>query len=119
MKYYDDKLKSVLATKEILKVKFPIIQLMGSTCHISSLQIIDKGVYVLNDIYYFLYPKTIKQLKSGAIDNLINGLTMIEELKDVYQNHERSTEDEINVVKSKQKKKGVKNVFVGQAGPAR
>lgn len=48
-KYYDDKLKSVLATKrhlnqfiessskwskkEILKIKFPIIQLMGSTCH--------------------------------------------------------------------------------------
>lgn len=93
-KYYDDKLKSVLATKrhlnqfieslsnwskkEILKIKFPIIQLMGSTCHISSLQIIDKGVYVLNDIYYFLYPKTIKQLKSGAIDDLIKGLVILE-----------------------------------------
>lgn len=79
IKYNDDKLKFVPATKrhlnqfigspakwskkEILKIKFPIIQLMGSTCHISSLQLIDKGVYALNDVYHFLYPKTIKQLK--------------------------------------------------------
>lgn len=29
---------------------------------------------------------------------------MIDELKDIYQNHERITEDEINAVKNKQKK---------------
>ncbi|GAA5804614.1 hypothetical protein HPULCUR_010116 [Helicostylum pulchrum] len=70
----------------------------------STLRLIDKGLYVLDEVYSFSYPKTIKQLKGGDIDALIKGLitleNMIDELKDLHQNNKRSTEDEINLVKN-------------------
>lgn len=71
-KYYNDALKLCLASKqhlnhllslapnitskEICKIKLPMIQIMGMNCHISLINLVDKNVYVVQDVYSFKYP---------------------------------------------------------------
>lgn len=83
-KYYNDALKLCLASKqhlnhllslapnitskEICKIKLPMIQIMGMNCHISLINLVDKNVYVVQDVYSFKYPKTIKQVEEGGVE---------------------------------------------------
>ncbi|KAI7900441.1 uncharacterized protein BX663DRAFT_517600 [Cokeromyces recurvatus] len=92
-KYYIDALKLTLSSKQhlndfvsslplltaedVVQIKMPIIQILGMNCHISCLQIVDKNVYFSQDIFSFSYPKTIKEVKKGAINNIITGLDLI------------------------------------------
>lgn len=88
-KYYKDVLKLTLATKQHLNtiisslhsltpkklpsIKLPIVLIVSMNCHISCINLVDKNVYVLQDIYTFNYPKTIKEIKEGAIDDIMIG----------------------------------------------
>ncbi|KAI8143387.1 hypothetical protein BJV82DRAFT_668449 [Fennellomyces sp. T-0311] len=105
-KFYTDKLKTVLATKcqlnhfimstpltasEIKKVQMPIIQIIGTTCHISALKLIDKGVYILDQVARLQYPMTIKQLRSGGIEDLLNKLEIIKVTAKDFQETRRSS----------------------------
>lgn len=49
---------------------------MDLTCRFGGLIVVDKGVYVPNDVNQLAYPKSIKQLKSGTIDSLIMGFVI-------------------------------------------
>lgn len=93
-KYYKDALKLALSSKqhlnhilsslpnitaeEIASIKLPIIQIMGLTVHISCLSVVDKNLYVLQDVYSFNYPKNIKEIKGGAIGRMMTGLLLID-----------------------------------------
>lgn len=86
-KYYKDALKLTLSAKqhlntiisslhsltpkELPSIKLPIVQIMGINCYISCINLVDKNVYVLQDVYTFNYPKTIKEIKEGAIDDIM------------------------------------------------
>lgn len=92
-KYYDDKAKSVLAGKAhinkfitsakrlparlIPTIQYPIIQVMGLNCHVFSLSLVDKNVYILQKIKSLSYPRTFQELRSGGIKKLIDGLNII------------------------------------------
>lgn len=92
-KYYGDKTKVVLAGKchlnniisslknlparEISSLKLPIIQVMGLNCHIYSLSIIDRNVYLLQKIRCISYPRKLHEIKSGNIKKLINGFQVV------------------------------------------
>lgn len=93
-KYYQDTLKLALSAKqhlnaiisslhsltpkELPNIKLLIVQIMGMNCHISCLNLVDKSLYVLQDIYTFNYPKTIKQIKEGAISDIMTGFLLID-----------------------------------------
>ncbi|KAG0854113.1 hypothetical protein G6F26_007874 [Rhizopus arrhizus] len=93
-KLYADRLKSVLTTKchlnaflkslryiseeDIMNVQMPIVQVMGLEAKVSSLRLIAKKKYAMEDLHSFKFPQTSEQLKSGELQTLINGLTLIE-----------------------------------------
>ncbi|CAO3703905.1 unnamed protein product [Rhizopus stolonifer] len=95
-KLYSDRLKSVLTTKchlnaflkslrfiseeDIINVCMPVVQVMGLEAKVSSLRLIGKKQYAMEDLHSFKFPRTSAQLKSGELESLINGLTLIEEL---------------------------------------
>ncbi|CAO3625340.1 unnamed protein product [Mucor hiemalis] len=47
---------------------------------VSSLRLIGKKKYVMEDLKSFKFPCTSAQLKSGELETMINGLTLIEEM---------------------------------------
>ncbi|GAA5808890.1 hypothetical protein MFLAVUS_002289 [Mucor flavus] len=94
-KFYNDRLKSVLASKchlnaflesllhiseeEIVNVVFPLVQIMGLEARISSLRLTGKKKYVVEDLYSFNFPRTLGQIKAGDLESLINGFALIED----------------------------------------
>ncbi|KAG0162407.1 hypothetical protein DFQ30_002101, partial [Apophysomyces sp. BC1015] len=95
-KFYTDRLKSVVTTKchlnafleslpyiseeEIADVKFPIVQIMGLEAKVSSLRLVEKKVYLMEDLYSFNFPQTLHQIRTGKLEYLVNGLTLIEKM---------------------------------------
>ncbi|KAI8087603.1 uncharacterized protein B0P05DRAFT_594865 [Gilbertella persicaria] len=87
-KLYSDRLKSVLTTKyhlnaflkSLIHIRRSYYQFMGLEAKVSSLRLIGKKQYVMEDLHSFKFPRTSAQLKSGELESLINGLTLIEEL---------------------------------------
>ncbi|KAG2228816.1 hypothetical protein INT48_006020 [Thamnidium elegans] len=93
-KFYYDKEKAVLAAKCFLNkvitscitipsnviptIKIPIIQIMGLCCHVYTLSIIDKGLYLLQNLTSFSYPRTHIEVRKGGIIKMIDSLSMIE-----------------------------------------
>jgi hypothetical protein len=89
-KLYQDKSKATLAAKCHLNhtittallltpkiipmITIPIIQIMDLSCHVCCLSLADKGLYVVQDIYQMNYPRT----RCGAIQKLIDGLSLVE-----------------------------------------
>jgi hypothetical protein len=49
----------------------PIIQIMGLSYHISSLNIADKDNYILQDIYSSNYLQILKQMKEGGFSDVM------------------------------------------------
>ena len=92
-KLFMDKLKSVLGTKwhmnnfllsipfipakEIKNVVLPIVQLMGFDVRVYTLQLANRGVYILQDLTSFSFPTNYNSLKHG-LSKIINGLSCIE-----------------------------------------
>lgn len=56
----------------------PIVQAMGLEAKVSSLHLVGKKRYVMEDLYSFKFPRTSQQIKSGELESLINGLALIE-----------------------------------------
>ncbi|KAI7888555.1 uncharacterized protein EV154DRAFT_553773 [Mucor mucedo] len=99
-KLFMDKLKSVLGTKchvnnflssvpfipakDIKNVVFPIVQIMGFDVHIYSLQLVNRGLYLLQDLDSFSCPTNYTSLKHG-LAKVINGLSCIETMYGTYQ----------------------------------
>jgi hypothetical protein len=100
-KYYKDKLKSTITTKchlndylgslsnlsyeDIAGIKFPIIQIMGLSVHISVMQLKGKGVYTVEKVCSFCFPKSLYEIKAGKIEKLIDGLVVIEVSSDMVK----------------------------------
>lgn len=92
-KLFMDKLKSVLGTKchmnnflgtipfiparEIKNVVFPIVQIMGFDVRVYTLQLANRGLYILQDHAFFSFPINYGSLKLG-LTKIINGLSCIE-----------------------------------------
>lgn len=93
-KLYKDFLKSALTTKvhlnaalkrmpfipptKIKTVVAPMIQIMGLSCVVYGMNIIDKKVYTLQRLCSFNYPSTQREVKSGAIKSFLDGFALVE-----------------------------------------
>ena len=93
-KLYKDKLKSVLASKvhlnSILKsmklippsainsITVPIVQIMGTSCYIYALSLVDKEVYCVQDVCSFCFPRTLKELKQQEFEKMVCCLSKLE-----------------------------------------
>ncbi|KAL4210108.1 hypothetical protein AB4K20DRAFT_1986903 [Rhizopus microsporus] len=104
-KYYKDVLKLTLATKQHLNtiisslhsltpkklpsIKLPIVLIVSMNCHISCINLVDKNVYVLQDIYTFNYPKTIKEIKEGVIDDIMIGFLYAHDKIELIRNKKK------------------------------
>ncbi|GAA5817191.1 hypothetical protein MFLAVUS_010734 [Mucor flavus] len=89
-----DLLKSVLATKghlnailekmpyipanKIDKVVLPLIQIMGLSCIVYTMNIIDKKLYTVQKVASFNYPSTLRELKAGSIKKVLDGFALID-----------------------------------------
>ncbi|KAG1228282.1 hypothetical protein G6F35_002376 [Rhizopus arrhizus] len=123
-KLYDDKLKSILASKchinnflqtvpyitaeEIKKLKFPIMQIMGMDVHVYVLRLPCRGIYVVDNEFSFSFPHNMKTLREN-VQKLINGLSlaMLEDLCLVYETNQIDPNDAMKrvVEESGRKKK--------------
>ncbi|KAI7879534.1 uncharacterized protein EV154DRAFT_540142 [Mucor mucedo] len=95
-KMYRDFLKSALTTKvhlntilkrmpyipenQIQNVVIPMVQIMGLCCVVYGMNIIDKKVYTLQELSSFNYPCSLRELKKGGINTMINGFCLIESM---------------------------------------
>ncbi|KAI7889773.1 uncharacterized protein EV154DRAFT_538701 [Mucor mucedo] len=61
----------------IKDVKVPNIQIMGLTCHVKALSLIDKGVYMSQDVYSFDYPRAHAQIQENGIQKIIEALKLL------------------------------------------
>lgn len=93
-KVYFDFLKSALTTKAHLNAAlrrlpyippsaiklfiFPFVQIMGLTCNVYGMNIIDKRVYTIQKLASFDYPNTNREVKNGGVKALIDAFGLIE-----------------------------------------
>ncbi|KAG2227618.1 hypothetical protein INT45_002303 [Circinella minor] len=85
-KYYKDKLKAVLAAKAHMNqyfacnnisleraqdFKYPFLLITGFEICSYYIQLIGPGLYILNSVNQAWFPTTIKEIKEGAIGNII------------------------------------------------
>ncbi|KAL0137588.1 hypothetical protein V8B55DRAFT_1390105 [Mucor lusitanicus] len=93
-KLFSDRLKSVLVAKCHLNdflnsatyldkstaagVEFPIVQMIGLDAHLCTLRLDSKKSYVLEEVCAFPFPVSLLGIRSGGIEDLINGLLRIE-----------------------------------------
>ncbi|KAI7852717.1 hypothetical protein BDC45DRAFT_512345, partial [Circinella umbellata] len=95
-KLYNDKLKSVLASKCHLNtllnkldnlnfitlqgVYIPIVQILGLSVTMHTLSLIDKKLYLLQKVTKFTFPRTSKDIRKGGIDKIIAGLSQLKKM---------------------------------------
>lgn len=93
-KIYRDFLKSALTTKvhlnttlkrmpyipqnKIKNVVVPMVQIMGLSCIVYGMNIVDKKVYTLQKLCAFNYPSTFREVKKGGKNAMLNGFCLIE-----------------------------------------
>lgn len=93
-KIYKDKLKSTIASKchlntfikelpyiraqDVPLIKMPIIQIAGFNGKLSVMSLPKKKEYKLEDVFSFCFPKSLKQIETGSLENLINFLSTID-----------------------------------------
>ena len=92
-KLYKDKLKSILVSKAhlnniiknmknatsaaIKSIKIPVVQIMGATCYVYSLSLVDKKVYCVQDVCSFVYPRSYLGIENGSLNDMLNGMAKI------------------------------------------
>ncbi|KAI8354653.1 hypothetical protein BD560DRAFT_476335 [Blakeslea trispora] len=127
-KLYNDRLKSVVTTKghlnafleslrfiskeDIIKVFMPVVQAMVLEAKASSLRLIGKRQYAMEDLHSFKFPGTLAELKLGELECLIHDLTLNEEIVNSLETKfkDRHTEKESRmdrILKETKKKKGM------------
>ncbi|KAG1167522.1 hypothetical protein G6F46_008332 [Rhizopus delemar] len=120
-KYYSDKLKAILTAKCHLNhlaqglqgtpkgLKIPIIMVMGIDCHVFSLSLIDRGVYILQQVLSISYPRMCHQVSKGGIAKLLDGFAVIEDLIDdtinIYDEYSKNIDNIIDKIDGNSKKK--------------
>lgn len=93
-KIYKDKLKSTIASKchlnaflkqlpflraqDVPRIKITIIQIAGFNGKLSVLSLPKKKEYKLEEISSFCFPKSLKQIETGSLGNLIDFLCTID-----------------------------------------
>jgi hypothetical protein len=93
-KIYKDKLKSTIASKchlntfimevpyiraqDVLLIKMPIIQVARFSGKLSVISLPKKKEYKLEDVSSFCFPKSLQQIQTGYLENLINFLSTID-----------------------------------------
>ncbi|KAG2204589.1 hypothetical protein INT47_012648, partial [Mucor saturninus] len=60
-----------LFPKEIHTMYMPIVQIMGMSCHLYVLSLIDKGLYLLQRVYTMSYPVSNHEMRTGAIQKIV------------------------------------------------
>ncbi|KAI9024299.1 hypothetical protein CLU79DRAFT_844944 [Phycomyces nitens] len=135
-KIYKDKLKSVIASKchlntflkevpyihaqDVPLIKIPIIQVAGFSGKLSVLSLPKKKEYKLDDVS-FCFPKSLQQIRTGYLENLIDFLSTIDDLlgdlRKIYHDNSSSTENDIEniLTEANQKKKFNYNAWVTKA----
>ncbi|KAG2217945.1 hypothetical protein INT45_008561 [Circinella minor] len=129
-KLYKDKLKSVFASKvhlnhiiqqmkylpvnHIQTIQIPIIQILGMSCYIYSVSIVDKKVYCVQDVCNFVYPRTLPELADKGFEKMVSCIykvkEMIDNIRDCQQNYSESNDNDISRLYSEKKKKNKKYV---------
>lgn len=66
-----------LPAAKINTVVVPMVQVMGLSCSVYGMNIIDKKVYTLQRISSFRYPSTQREVKSGGIKSLLDGFSLV------------------------------------------
>lgn len=67
----------LLTENAMPKAHMSLVQVMRLICHVYSLSFVDKGLYVIQNIYELSYPKTCCEIKSDVTQNLIGRLSFI------------------------------------------
>ncbi|KAG0742126.1 hypothetical protein G6F57_006575 [Rhizopus arrhizus] len=93
----------LLTESSMPKAHISLVQLMGLICHVYSLFFVDKGLYVIQNVYELSYSKTRGEIKSDVIQNLIYRLALIKDLinsvQDMEEEHSKSNIDEMKKTK--------------------
>lgn len=133
-KLYKDFLKSALTTKinlntalkrmpylpeaKIKKVLIPMVQIMGLSCIVYGMHIIDKKVYALRKITSFNYPSTLRELKGDKIKSLLDGFSsiesMIENVKEMIVEYSKTPNNDMQNIKNARRKKAIKTIDIEQ-----
>ncbi|EPB89739.1 hypothetical protein HMPREF1544_03402 [Mucor circinelloides 1006PhL] len=61
----------------------PIVQIMGMSCYLYVLSLIDKGLYLLQRVYTMSYPVSNHEIRTGALQKIVRGFALME---DILQN---------------------------------
>lgn len=95
-KYYLDKPKLILVSKQHLNIliknlqskqtdlHIPFMQIMGFDCHLLHLVLVKPKQYILVNVVIFLYPVIKSQINKSGIEQLINFLSYIKVVSCLY-----------------------------------
>ncbi|KAI8095200.1 hypothetical protein BDF21DRAFT_330193, partial [Thamnidium elegans] len=81
-KYYNNKDKVVLADKrlqpqDMQNMYKPVLQIMGTSCHIYILSLVDKCFYLFQQVYSMSYTVINHDIKSNSIQEIVFGLVLV------------------------------------------
>ncbi len=62
----------------IKDVIMPMVQIMGLSCAVYGVNIVDKKVYTIQRICYFNYPSTEREVKGDGIKKMLGGFAQME-----------------------------------------
>lgn len=54
-----------------------MIQIMGLSCIVYGMNVVDKKVYTLQKLRSFNYPCTLREVKKGGMKALLNGFGLV------------------------------------------
>ncbi|KAI8091885.1 hypothetical protein BDF21DRAFT_395578 [Thamnidium elegans] len=108
-----------LPAAKIKTVVVPMIQIMGLSCVVYGMNIIDKKVYTLQKISSFNYPSTQREVKSGGIKSLLDGFAlveyMIESIEKMIVEYSRTPNNDMRNIKNGRKgKANIKTIDIDQ-----
>ncbi|CAO0793102.1 unnamed protein product [Mucor circinelloides] len=96
----------------------PIVQIMGMSCHLYVLSLIDKGLYLLQRVYTMSYPVSNHEIRTGALQKIVRGFALIEDILqnalDISGEYNKDTQDII--LKKVAKKKDARKLTI-MTGP--
>ncbi|CAO3702912.1 unnamed protein product [Rhizopus stolonifer] len=105
-KYYYDKRKAVLAAKNHINhllpkdmhtIYMPIVQIMGMSCHLYVLSLINKGLYLLQQVYITSYPVSNHEIRTDALQKIVRDFALIEDILqntlDIYDKYNKYNKD--------------------------
>lgn len=66
-----------VSTNDVRKVFLSIIQIMGFDLHIYIMKLVNRKLYIIEDVFFISFPTVAKNIRSG-IEKIINGLSLVE-----------------------------------------